>query len=81
MDGTSSGATPLGQSGPVSDSNEGISHIPQSCSITGTSPPDCLVSYLGHSLGEGECYPSAEMQPVYSTAPADWTNWITMNVP
>ena len=33
---------------------------------------DCLVSYLGHSLG-GSC-PSAEKQSVYSTAPADWAN-------
>ena len=30
----------------------------------------CLVSYLGHSLGVS--YPSAEMQSVYSTDPADW---------
>ncbi len=35
-----------------------------------TSPSDCLVSYLGHSLGGS--YPSAEVQSVYSTAPADW---------
>ncbi len=26
-------------------------HIPQSSSITGDSPSDCLVSYPGHSLG------------------------------
>ena len=32
---------------------------------------DCLVSYLGHSLGGS--YPFAEMESVYSTAPADWT--------
>ena len=52
-----------GQSGPVSDGNKGVLRIPQSSSITGTSPSDCLVSYLGHSLGGGE---------VYSTASADW---------
>ena len=46
-----SGATTLGQSGPVSDGNEGVLCIPQSSSITGTSPSDCLVSYPGHSLG------------------------------
>ena len=48
-----------------------VPRIPQSSSITGTSPSDCLVSYQGHSLGES--YPSAEVQSVYSTAPANWT--------
>ena len=37
---------------------------------TGATPSDCLVSYPEHSLGE--LYLSAEMQSVYSTAPADW---------
>ena len=45
--------------------------IPQSSSITGASPSGCLVSYSGHSLGE--FYPSAEMQSLYSVAPANWT--------
>ena len=31
---------------------------------------DCLVSYQGHSFG-GWSYPSADVQSVYSTAPAD----------
>ena len=39
-----------GQSGPGSNGNEGVLHIPQSPSITGTSPSDCLVSYPGHSF-------------------------------
>ena len=43
--------------------------IPHSSSITGASPSDYLVSYLGHSLGKS--YPSAEMQSVYSVALAD----------
>ena len=47
-----SGATTLGHSGPGSGGNEGVLLIPQSSSITGTSPLDCLVSYLGHSLGK-----------------------------
>ena len=34
-----------GQGGPGSDGNKGVLHIPQSSSITGTSPSDCLVSY------------------------------------
>ena len=47
-----SGATTPGQSGPGTDGNKGVLHIPQSSSITGTSPSDGLVSYPGHSLGE-----------------------------
>ena len=46
-----SGATTPGQSGPVSDGNDGVLHIPQSSSITGTSPSDCLVLYPRHSFG------------------------------
>ena len=70
MDRALSGATTPGQSGPGSDGNERILHIPQSSCITGTSPSDCLVSYPGHSLGES--YPSVEVQSMYSTAPANW---------
>ena len=44
--------------------------IPQSSSITGPSLSDCLVSYPGHSLWRS--YPSAEVQSIYSTAPANW---------
>ena len=44
--------------------------IPQSSTITGTSPSDCLVSYLGHSFSD----PSAKMQLVYSTALANRAN-------
>ena len=36
-----SGATTPGKSGPGSDGNDGVLHIPQSSSITGTSPSDC----------------------------------------
>ena len=60
-----------GRSGPGSNGNEEVLRIPQISSITGTSPSDCLVSYLGHLLGEGS-YPSAEKQSVNSTAKADW---------
>ena len=41
-----SDAITKGQSGPGSDSNEGVLRIPQSSSITGTSPLNCLVSYI-----------------------------------
>ena len=65
IDRTLSGTTAPIQSGPGSDSNEGVLHIPKAL------PSDCLVSYLGHLLGES--YPFAEMQSVYSAAAADWT--------
>ena len=42
---TVSGATTPGQSGPWNDGNEGVLRVPQSSSITGTSPLDCFVSY------------------------------------
>ena len=65
-----SGAFTPSQNGPGSNGNEGVLCIPQSASTAGTSPSDCLVSYPGHSLRGS--YPSAEVQSVYSTAPADW---------
>ena len=48
-----SGATSPGQSGPRSNDNEEVLRIPQSLSITVTSPSDCLVPYPRHSLGGG----------------------------
>ena len=39
-----------GLSGRGNDSNEGMFCIPQSSSITGASPADCLMSYSRHSL-------------------------------
>ena len=70
LDRTLSGATIPCQSGPGSDGNKGALHIRQSSSVTGTSPSDCLVSYLEtRCLGS---YPSAEKQSVYSTAAANW---------
>ena len=47
-----SSATTLDLSGPGSDGNEGVLCIPQSSSITGTSPSNCLVSYPKQSLGD-----------------------------
>ena len=69
IDRTLSGATTPGQSGPGSDGIEGVLRIPQSSSITGTSPSDCLVAYPRHSYVAGGSYLSAEKQLVYSTAP------------
>ena len=47
IDRTLLAATTSGQSEPGSDGNEGVPHIPQSSSITGTSLSNCLVSYPG----------------------------------
>ena len=49
--------------------HEEVLHIPQSSSIFGASPSDCLASYPGHSLERS--YPSAEIQPMYFIAPAN----------
>ena len=64
-----SGTATPGQSGPESDANERVPHIPQSSNITGTSPSDSLFSYPGHSSRVGY-YPSAEVLSVYSTDPS-----------
>ena len=53
---TLSGASTPGQSGPGSNSNEGVFYFPQKYHIAGTLLSDCLVSYQGRS------YPSAEMK-------------------
>ena len=66
-----SGTTTPGQSGPGSNGNEGVLHIPQSSGITRTSPSNCLVPYPGHLLGVGS-YSSSELQSVYFSAPANW---------
>ena len=65
-------ATTPSQSEPGNDSNKGVLCIAQISSITGASPSDCLMSHLGHLLGESN--PSAEIQSVYSAAPADWAS-------
>ena len=62
-----SGATSPGQSDSESNDNEGVLHILQSSSTTGTSPSDCLISYQDTLWGGGS-YLTVEMQSVYSTA-------------
>ena len=64
IDRTLSGAINPGKNGLVSDSNEGVFRFPQSPSLAGASPSDCLVSYPRQSLGDS--YYSAEMQSVNS---------------
>ena len=51
IDGSISVATTPGQSGSGNHGKEGVLHIPQSSSITVTSPSDCLMSYPGHTSG------------------------------
>ena len=67
-------ATTPGESRLESDSNKGVFHIPQSLRAR-ASPSNSLVSYPWHVLGEWS-YLSAEMQSVYSIAPADWAGWL-----
>ena len=77
IDRTLSGATTPRQGGPESDGNEEVLRISKSSSITEASPSDCLVSYPGHLLaGVEDLAPSAEKQLVYSTAPANWANYM-----
>ena len=61
-----------GLNGPRSDSNEGVLYIPQISSITWASPSDFSMSYQRHSL-VGGFLAFADLQSVYSTAPADWS--------
>ena len=59
-----------GSTRPGSNGNEEVIYIPKS-SRTRASPSQCLKSYLIH-VGR-RSYLSAEMQSVYSTAPAVWS--------
>ena len=52
IDRTLSGATTPSQSGHRSNGNEEVICIPQSSSITGAAPSDCLMFISGHTLGE-----------------------------
>ena len=66
---TLTGIITPGQSGPGSNSNERVLHIPQSSRI-GALLSDSLMSHAGH-LSWWRVLPSAEKQLVYSTVPAD----------
>ena len=65
-----SGATIPGQIGPGSNGNEGVLCIPQTPSITGTSPSDFFSVISRTLVCEEGSYNSAEVQSVYSTAAA-----------
>ena len=70
IDGTQTYITTPSHSGRGNNGNKGVFHIPQS-SRTEISPSVGLVSYPGYLLWGS--YLSTELQSVYSTAPADWT--------
>ena len=72
IDRTLSVVTTPGQSGPKSNGNERVHHIPH-CSLT--------MSYFGVTSRTliGSC-PSAEMQLVYSTFPAGWAKHLCFQV-
>ena len=62
----------LDQSGPGSNSNDGVLRIHQSSSFTGTSPLYCLVSYPGHSFGGWGVLPFCREAVSVFYSPADW---------
>ena len=74
-----SGATMPGQSGPGSNGDEGVLHIPQSPSITGTSPSDCLVSYQDIHWGGGGL-PLCRGAISVSYSPSQLDNTLELNV-
>ena len=78
IDRTLSVATTLDLSGPGSDGNEELLHIPQSSSIIGASLSDCLVLYPGHCLWRSCLF--ADMQSMYSTAPTKRPGWVWVNI-
>ena len=72
IDRTRLGATTPGYNRPESDGNKGVLRISQTASIIGSTPSDCLVSYIKDT--RWGTYPTAEMRSVCPSAPADWTN-------
>ena len=74
-----SGATTPDQSGLGSDGNEGVLRIPQISSITGNLTIRWFSVISGHLLWGRGAYPSAEMQSMYSTVPADWAMHLFKN--
>ena len=81
LDRTLSEATTPGHSGPGCDDNEGVLYIPQSSSITGTSPSDCLVSYHRHLLEGSGVLPLCRDAVSVFYSPADrakLTDWLIL---
>ena len=74
IDRTQSNATTLGQSGPGSDGIEGVLHILQSSSFSGTSSSNSFMSYPGQSL-VGGVLPICRGAVRIFTSSADWAMW------
>ena len=72
MDRVLSGATTLGQSWPGSNDNEGVLRIPQKPQHYWNLTIRLFSVIYRTLIGGGRSYPVAEVQSVYSTAPADW---------
>ena len=73
------GVTTPSQSGPGSNGSWGVLHIPQSSSITGTSPLDCLVSYQDTCwVGGGILSLSREAVGVFYS-PCDWARGLLID--
>ena len=72
IDRTQSGVTTLGQSGPESNGSEKVHYIPQI--PTDWSLAIRWFNVTFRTLVGGSFTPSVEIQSVYSTAPAEWTD-------
>ena len=70
-----SSATTLGQSRPTSNGNEGVVCFPQSTSITGALPSDCLMSYqdIRWSGGGGVLFLCRDAVGVFYSP--SWLGW------
>ena len=78
ISGTLTGTTTSSQSGPGSNGNEGVFHIPQS-SRTETSLSDGLVSYLGYLLGWVSLTPQQKCcQHILQLQPTKWREKIKL---
>ena len=74
-----SGATTPGRNWFGSNRNEEVLHIPQS-STDWSLTIRCFIFMNRALVGVGGCYLTAEMQSVYSTAPAEWVCHLSANV-
>ena len=66
-----SSATTSGQCGPGNNGNKGVLCIRQGYSNTDVSPRNCTISYPGQLFWDS--FPSAGMNSVYFTVPANWS--------
>ena len=74
IDRTLLGAMTPSQNGSESNSDKAVLHIPQSSSITGASPSDCLVSYPGQFGGEVFPFCRGAVSVFYNSSRLSW--WV-----